>query len=83
MSLSLKNPPALQLANELSHLTGESLTTAVIRALEDRLEAERGKRSSIRKSERIFAFAERFSCGLTAGSHSADHAGLHSEDGLP
>lgn len=83
MSLNIKNPRAQQLANDISQLTGESLTTVVIRALEERLEAERGKRSTMKKSERILAFAKRFSSGLPAGFRSTDHATLYGEDGLP
>lgn len=83
MSLNLKNPRARQLASELSKLTGESLTTAVIRALEDRLEAERAKHIAMRKSDRILAFAKRFAAGLPAGIHSEGHAELYGADGLP
>jgi antitoxin VapB len=83
-SLNLKNPRAYSLASELSHLTGESLTSAVITALEQRLEAERHKRGGRTTSERILAFAERFASGMKPGSNSAHHAvELYGDDGMP
>ncbi len=39
-SLNLKNPEAHKLASQLAQLTGESLTTTVIQAVEMRLAAE-------------------------------------------
>jgi antitoxin VapB len=83
VSLNLKNPRARQLAGELSKLTGESLTTVVIRALEDRLAAERARHGAIRKSDQILAFAQRFAARLPAGISSEGHAELFGEDGLP
>jgi len=44
MGLSLKNPRAEKLAQEVAKQTGESMTQAIIRALEDRLERLRGRR---------------------------------------
>jgi antitoxin VapB len=37
MSLNIKNPNAFKAAHELADLTGETLTEAVTRAIEDRL----------------------------------------------
>jgi antitoxin VapB len=37
MSLNIKNPNAFKAAHELAGLTGETLTEAVTRAIEDRL----------------------------------------------
>ena len=83
-SLNLKNPKAYSLAAEITRLTGESLTTAVIIALEQRLEAERLKRGGRTTAERILAFADRFAPGLAPGSDSSDHAaGLYGGDGMP
>ena len=82
-SLNLKNPKACALAAELTRLTGESLTSAVIAALEQRLEAERRKRASRTTAERILAFADRFAPGMTPGSRSSHHAELYGDDGMP
>jgi len=44
MPLSIKNAEAERFARELAHETGESLTTTVTRALEERLVRVRGRR---------------------------------------
>ncbi|MBI4859054.1 MAG: type II toxin-antitoxin system VapB family antitoxin [Candidatus Riflebacteria bacterium] len=46
MPLSIKNRKAETLAAEVAKETGETLTDAVIHALEERLERIRGKRTS-------------------------------------
>ena len=81
--MNLKNPRAYTLASELSHITGESLTTVVITALEQRLEAERRKRERSTTKERILSFADRFAPGMAAGTRSADHGQLYGDDGMP
>ncbi|MCE5307895.1 MAG: type II toxin-antitoxin system VapB family antitoxin [Acidobacteriales bacterium] len=84
MSLNLKNPRAHQLAAELARLTGESMTSAVIRAIEERIGFERRKRGQKRTTERMLEFAERFAAGMPDGCRSADHSSLlYGEDGLP
>lgn len=44
MPLSIKNPETEELARELARETHESLTTAITRALEERLVRVRGRR---------------------------------------
>ncbi len=84
MSLNIKNPQAHKLAHELAALTGESLTTVVILALQKRLEEEREKRQPLTKAERIMEFAKRFSAGMDPTLRSEDHATmLYDENGLP
>ena len=80
----MKNPRACSLAAELSELTGESVTAAVIASLEMRLEQERRKRGGKTTATRILDFAARFKPGMKAGSRSADHATeLYGVDGMP
>jgi hypothetical protein len=80
----VKNPRAHRLAVEFAELTGESLTLAVIRALEVRLELERQRRGQQFTYERILGFAERFACGMPRDCRSTDHGTLlYGEDGLP
>lgn len=43
MALNIKDPVTDRLARELAALTGESITLALRRALEQRLKVERGK----------------------------------------
>lgn len=49
MHLNIKNDQAHRMAQELSFLTGENLTQAVIKAIEERLERERIREQSNRK----------------------------------
>lgn len=79
----MKNPKAYSLASELSDLTGESLTSAVITALEERLTAERRKRARHATAEKILAFADRFAPGMSPGTTSAGHADIYGADGMP
>ena len=84
MSLNLKNPRAYELASELADLTGETLTTAVILALENRLRAEREKRAPKRKADRMLEFAARFSQGIEQGATSQDPTDMFYDDaGMP
>jgi antitoxin VapB len=46
MALSIKTDKADRLARELARLTGETMTTAVTVALEERLERERAARET-------------------------------------
>ena len=78
MRLSIRNPRARALAEELTRLTGESLTDAVVHALEERLDRER---NSVARG--ILAFAERFSAGMPKDFHSSQHEELYGYDGLP
>ncbi len=46
MAINIKNPRAELLANQVAEKTGETITDAVIHALEDRLERLEGCRAS-------------------------------------
>lgn len=46
MALTIKNPHARQLANEVAKETGETITQAVIHALEERLERLRRRKTA-------------------------------------
>ncbi len=71
------------LASELSALTGQSLTSVVISALEARLDAEKRKRGKSGTAAQILAFADRFADGIPQGCNSADHAQVYGDDGMP
>jgi antitoxin VapB len=83
VSLNLKNPRTHELARQLAELTGESLTTAVTLALEERLRLEQQRRGRATTAERILEFGRRFSAGMPPGANSAQHAELYGPDGLP
>jgi len=72
------------MAAELARLTGETLTSAVMTALEVRLDDERKKRGGGTTADQILAFARAFAPGMAPGVNSASHADLlYGEDGLP
>lgn len=84
MSLNIKNPRAYELAAELAAITGESLTTAVIVSLENRLRQEQQRRAPQRNLAHMRALARRFHAAMDAGFRSEDHATmLYDERGLP
>lgn len=61
MPLNIKNPRALELAQLVSQVTGESLTQAVTVALEERLARLQGSRRSPDLVQEILAISERCS----------------------
>ncbi len=61
MALSIRNPKAEQLAREVAAETGETLTQAVIRALEERLQRLKGRRRPADLVEEILRISRRCS----------------------
>jgi antitoxin VapB len=82
MSLNIKDPEAHKLAQQLARETGESMTTAVIRAIRERLEAVRRRRKRDATHAALTAIAKR-GAALQKGPY-VDHADLlYDEKGLP
>lgn len=61
MAISIKDPEADRLARELARRTGETLTEAITRAIDERLQRLRGQRPQRDLAEELDAIAER--CG--------------------
>lgn len=80
MALSIKNDRADQLARELSELTGESLTDAVVNSLERRLAEERRSR---RRRRSVDDLVDRFNRLPVLDNRSADEIVGYDENGLP
>ena len=59
MALCIKNPTAVRLTHDLAAGTNETLTQAVIHALEDRLRKCRGRRTAPGVHDRIMRISER------------------------
>lgn len=59
MALSIKNPEADHLARALAEATGETLTEAVLKALRERLQRERGRVHGPRLHEELRAIRRR------------------------
>lgn len=84
MAFSIKDEKADRIARRLTRMTGESLTTAVRVALEERLERERRRRARDERIKRILAISDRALRDMKHPAHSLDHADLlYDEDGLP
>ena len=82
MSLNIKSAEADRLVEELSELTGESKTRAVIEALRERLEREQRSRSRKALSAELLAIGRR--CAGYGRRDTTDHRDfLYDERGLP
>ncbi len=83
MSLNIKNEEAHRFARELAECTGESMATAVTRAVRERLDRVR-KRRGMSKVERILKIARESAPLWKEPFRSVDHGDLlYDEKGLP
>jgi len=83
MGLNIKNAETQRLVQELSEMTGESLTGAVTEAVRERLDRLRGEEPG-RVADRLMAIGRDCAARLPEPYRSADHAGLlYGDDGLP
>lgn len=82
-SLNLKSDEAHRLARELSNRTGESMTKAVVVALQERLDRVK-KETEAEFVERILAIGRAAAAELTEEERSFDYDKmLYNEQGLP
>jgi antitoxin VapB len=83
MSLNIKNDEAHRLAQKLSKLTGESMATAVTRAVRERLERVRRSRG-MGMADRLLKIGKECAPLWKEPFRSADHGDLlYDENGLP
>lgn len=83
MALSIRNPKVESLARDVARRTGENITQAIERALEERLaqlRTQREREATLRKVRRI---VERFNRRPTLDPRSADEILGYDERGLP
>lgn len=81
MGLNIKDPQVEKLARALAQETGETMTTAIERALRERLERlarSREREARYRRIKEIVSALPPTPPGL-----SSDHSDLYDEDGLP
>jgi antitoxin VapB len=81
--LIVESDEARRLADDLARLTGEDTATAVVRALRERLEREKGDRDleeRLRKLREITAEIRRH---MAEPKITSDHSWLYDEHGLP
>lgn len=80
MSVNIKNAETYRLIRELAEATGESMTTAVTIAVQERLERLRGDFDI----EEVRELVREIRDALTPGSLDIDHGELlYDKDGLP
>lgn len=83
MSLNIKREQTYRLAQELAQLTGESVTEAVTRAVQERLDRKRRHRGAS-LADQLVAIGEDCATHLREPYRSIDHAELlYDERGLP
>lgn len=83
MALSIKHPEADILAREVSRLTGESLTEAVVNSLRERLRVIRGRASAPRLEEELAAIRKRCSTLPVLDARAPEEILGYDERGLP
>ncbi len=83
MGLNIKSEETHRLAQELSRLTGESMTAAVTVAVRERLDRVRRERA-VGLADRLLAIGKDCAARLKEPFRSADHGDLlYDERGLP
>ena len=83
MALSIKSIEAERLAREIASKTGESLTTAIQKALEERLERLRNQRRSQILASQLEEILRRVDQLPLLDNRSADDILGYDEHGLP
>ena len=81
MGISLKNDKAEKLARQVAAAAGESLTEAIIHALEERLERLKGRRSAPDLAEAVMAISRRCRSLPDLDTRSADEILGYDEKG--
>lgn len=83
MALNIRNPRAEQLAREVAGESGENLTQVIIRALEERLERLRGRRTPTDTAEEIMRIAKRCSSLPDHDRRSLEEILGYNDTGVP
>ena len=83
MALSIRNSQAEKLARQVAAESGESLTEAIIHALEERLERLKGRRAITNVAEEIMRISLRCRALPELDPRSANEILGYEERGLP
>ncbi len=81
MGLNIKNEEVQRLARELAAETGETMTSAIQHALEERLERLKRERDVTEKKRRVRELPD--SLPPPPSGVTSDHSDLYDEWGLP
>jgi antitoxin VapB len=84
MSMNIKSAEAHRLARELAQLRGVSLTSAVTKALREKLDREKTSSGGKPLSAELLEIGKRCAAHMKKPVRSTDHAGLlYDKRGLP
>jgi len=83
MALSIRNKEAERLAREVAHETGESITQAILRSLEERLLRLSGRRISSDLAREILRIGERCAALSDFDTRSPDEILGYDQHGAP
>ncbi len=83
MALSIKHPEADRLGRRLAAITGESITEATIKALEERLWREQGRIRGPRLRDELRAIRERCAALPVLDTRSPDEILGYDDIGVP
>jgi antitoxin VapB len=83
MALSIRNPRAEKLAREVAAESGESITEAIIHALEERLIRLKGRRSTTEIADEIMKISLRCRALPEKDQRGADEILGYDEIGVP
>lgn len=83
MAFSIKNPEADRLARQLTAITGESLTQAVVLSLKERLERHQPATRKKKLGTALFELAEELKHYPLRDNRTADEILGYDENGLP
>jgi antitoxin VapB len=83
MALSIRNPKAEKLARELAAESGENLTQAITRALEERLQRLQGRSTAVDLAEEIMKISRRCSEIPDLDRRSPDEILAYGPTGVP
>lgn len=83
MALSIRNSRADKLARQVAAESGESLTEAIIHALEERLQRLKGRRRAAEVAEEIMNISRRCRALPDIDPRNADEILGYDETGLP
>ena len=83
MPLSIKNPETEQLAREIAGQTGETITQAITRALQERLLRLSGRTTAGDLAEQLMRIGKRAAALPDLDLRSADEILGYGEEGVP
>lgn len=83
MALSIKNPATEHLARQVAQMTGESLTEAIQKSLQERMERLHQRRLGKQTEERLEKIIRRVRALPVLDSRSPDEIIGYDEHGIP